>query len=1054
MPIKITPGTNPLAYLGRREDGWRLQRVEAQDGLNPTQITRYFEAPEGIDFAEATALPFKLDATANADDGSNAANVTTDEHRYVVNPQVLKHQFGGLWTGGPVRWGTDQQTQKRTVEQTLTRTWPAGHGYTLDAAGNYVYSEAAGSLEYATAKQALMAHRPALASRFSAYMAFREDIPGTYWRELTWRDFTHESIPFLEALKDSPEDVAEIVAHHFGTRVAGSVEDLTANIDKDTNTVFVKCSLRMRDLPAAPESVEDLLALPHVEAPCTRETLRSFGLGALAEGEGYRFTHAYRWPGLKDDEATRAFLEWLDDKALLPLLRAADYEADHPRFVATADGIGRYYTVQEQAPGDPAADPPVPATTCRVPWWRIVTQRVEEDRAEDGTLAFTVVIQRPEWHGGSAGTAPEALAQGSPGGWGASEAGVVPSVPQDDAARVMGEAAAAAPAGGMRVTGVERTVGEDGRSDVTVRKGRAWTWAGGDKPPATIALDGVEATDVRHVTTARRAEWDVAFEQLDGAAVQDLIAAVTTQLASAQGSVTVKGVTQDRDGFYRLAMHAEGVQMREFAEWLQTGDFFQDVYRRLRFNVPTASLTPGGLNETTHDIVTADRSLNDDGTWDETVTRRGPSAERVLSYKAKGRPHGAPLDHSVGRNATALPAALAAGTAGGSASYNEFGLIDWQTRAEEDDDSGASAAEDHFTATEGETAVGAASRISEAGITSAGVITSVQETEFPDGKFRSSVTTETPKECKDVAWTTREGDRHHPRDVTHKVWRNASAADPLLTTAQTGDTRVSGSDQHNRFGLHDGQLSTYSAANEDDSGTRDTADHYTATSGNVSVMAASRAAQAGISASGVITSVDETTYPDGKIRSSLTTETPSGDSWAWSDQQAQGRKTRTVAHTVYRNQPRGTPIDAFVGALGTDQVDVSISVNRHGLVDATVTRAPAWSKVSVAAAETFTEETGDITVSEIEKTYRRPPAAAPNPVEGYWWRTVVYVYRMGRTSAGAAEAGRKIENGKPGSKIWPERQNSVDQIGSVWAWKKIVSITPDPTGWKAGALSV
>ena len=58
MPIKLQQGFDPLAYYGRREDGWRLQRVEAQDGLNPTQITRYFEAPEGIDFSEATALPF------------------------------------------------------------------------------------------------------------------------------------------------------------------------------------------------------------------------------------------------------------------------------------------------------------------------------------------------------------------------------------------------------------------------------------------------------------------------------------------------------------------------------------------------------------------------------------------------------------------------------------------------------------------------------------------------------------------------------------------------------------------------------------------------------------------------------------------------------------------------------------------------------------------------------------------------------------------------------------------------------------------------------------
>jgi hypothetical protein len=468
MPIKLQQGFDPLAYYGRREDGWRLRSVFAQDGLNPTQVVRFFEAPEGIDFAEGTAQPFRIDATANADDSSNTANVTTDWHRYVVNPHVLKHQFDGLWTGGPCEWGRDQQTQKRTIEQTLTRTWCAGHGYTLDAEGRYVYSEATDSLEYMTAADCLKAHRPALTSRFSPYMALREDIPGSYWREIVWRDFTHESIPFIEALKDDPATVLEIVEHHFGSRVAGDVQDLTANVDPATNTVYVKCSLLLRDLAepgpevGTPEKVAAwLVGLPCIEAPCTRETLRIFGFDQFANGEGYKFTHVYRWPGLKDSARTRKALEFVCDKYVLPRLRAADYEADDPELDdAELDGTGRFFTTQEQAP----ASGQTAAVTCRVPWWRIALQKLDEDKGEDGALAFTLVVTKPEWHGRDASGRDVHTSTNNPLGWGLTEHRMYPSLPRDAAQDAM--EAISAPTHRL-LSGLNQTEGSDGHSDVT-----------------------------------------------------------------------------------------------------------------------------------------------------------------------------------------------------------------------------------------------------------------------------------------------------------------------------------------------------------------------------------------------------------------------------------------------------------------------------------------------------------------------------------------------------------------------------------------------------------
>jgi hypothetical protein len=568
MPIKLQQGFDPLAYYGRREDGWRLRSVFAQDGLNPTQVVRFFEAPEGIDFAEGTAQPFRIDATANADDSSNTANVTTDWHRYVVNPHVLKHQFDGLWTGGPCEWGRDQQTQKRTIEQTLTRTWCAGHGYTLDAEGRYVYSTATDSLEYATAADCLKAHRPALTSRFSPYMALREDIPGSYWREIVWRDFTHESIPFLEALKDDPATVREIVEHHFGSRVAGDVQDLTTNVDPATNTVYVKCSLLLRDLSEPPPEVDTpekvaawLVGLPCIEAPCTRETLRIFGFDQFANGEGYKFTHVYRWPGLKDSARTRKALEFVCDKYVLPRLRAADYEADDPELDdAELDGTGRFFTTQEQAP----ASGQTAAVTCRVPWWRIALQKLDEDKGEDGALAFTLVVTKPEWHGRDASGRDVHTSTNNPLGWGLTEHRMYPSLPRDAAQDAM--EAISAPTHRL-LSGLNQTEGSDGHSDVTWALRDLFEYSGTNArwklPPNTQTVKGFTyPVVVFRVSRANadRKDATVTMPQVDPSKVAAAIEAGEAAFTANNLAVKKWEGRLNAEGEYVLTLSTDGYQ--------------------------------------------------------------------------------------------------------------------------------------------------------------------------------------------------------------------------------------------------------------------------------------------------------------------------------------------------------------------------------------------------------------------------------------------------------------------------------------------------------------
>lgn len=877
MPIKVEQGTDPLAYLGRGERDWRLQRVLAFDGLQPTKIRRFFEAPEGIDFAEATALPFRLDATPNADDRANTANVTTDARRYVANPFGLKHQFAGLWTGGPCEWGRDQQTQKPQVEQDLTRTWCAGHGYTLDADGRYVYSTATTSLEYATAKAALMGHRPSLTSRFSPYMALREDIPGSYWREIVWRDFTHESIPFIEELKDDPATVREIVAHHFGSRVAGDVQDLTTNVDPATNTVYVKCSLLLRDL-AEPEDIDDLMALPRIEAPCTRETLRIFGWNELADGEGYKFTHVYRWPGLKDSATTRALLEWVDDKTILPLLRAADYEADQPTLLPSADGTGRFYTVQEQVP----ASGSTPAVTCRVPWWRIATQKLDEDKGEDGALAFTLVVVKPEWHGGEEKPHVHS-ATGNPLGWGVTETRVIPSVPREDAARVM--EGVESPDNRI-LSRLSQTEGADGHSDVSYDLRRVYRYARLDPttgewieggPEATQAVDGIATPTVRHddnpATGAQ--SWVLTLPAVNPDNVGEAIDWLRAKLVEAGAAPASVNASLGADGAYEIVVTGRGSEPRVIAEWLEGVNWFDHTKTWWIFGY---------------------RDENVKTVTDVSDSNNGRLYVLKPALGADGRPY--------------------------RVQDQQTGTWDW-------------------------------------------------------------------------AWM--------PDIAANRVyiggWLDASWRSPYDTA---GDTDGDAEDKARTHALT--------------TATRELAE-------------------------------------DGTFFSRVTEDTPHRRYWNWEDQQAQGRKKRTVKHAVWRNWPSRKALAAdIVGTVGDNQVDVSIAINKFGLVDATRTEAPAWKNVTMAEGATFTEETNPITSVEIEKTYRKPSGAMANPTEGYWWRTVTYTYKMGRTSGGATDAARRIAGGKPGSRIWPERQNSVDQIGSVWAWKVVTSIAPG--SWSSGALSV
>lgn len=1101
MPEAVQQGFDPKARMNRHEADWELVSVTSFDGLGRTQIERKFIAPgKGLDTREATALPFLLDATPNADDRGNEAGTTTDERRYVVNPRMVGGQFAGLWTGGPVKWDDDPRAQvpKHQVTQTLTRTWPAGHGYTLDEAGRYVFSADPTSLEFATAAAALMNHRPALASKFSARLAFRDDVPGAYWREVTWRDFTHESMPYIEALRSDKIALGRILAYHFGADTvgytpgkdakpasweitieltesesaalaadvaswaelnpgvdpgdgkfhvnetasmlyfgnypafglaiadgtatgtfgtaalarlsglvvgihhaaepavaeafAGAVEDLTCDVDRETNTVVVKCAILLKELQE-PATVEDLLKLPRIEGPCERETLRLFGWADLSDGEGYRYTHRWKWVDLKDTPAVRAMLEFgVHDKDVLPTLLSGPFATDSPTLVENAaDADNGRYVANGKA------------------WWRIALMRTEADDKE-GSLTFEIDAVKPDWFGSPGKSTVDAATQ-NPQGQGLSRRRVVASLPREAAAAA---AAGAAPDAGFRLTEVSRQEHEDGREDVATEQRRAWTWDGtsGGKPPATTPLDGIEASEVRHVETAKKESWDVTFEQIDGASMASLIARMQGELLPSleQGKITVKGCSQDAAGFYRLVLHAEGVEKKEFAAWLYTGTYFSTTWRKLRFNVPLSDCTEGGLDGQ-HRITTADRNLNDDGTWDETVTRVDPSQPRHLRFKAKSRPHGHAVEHDWFRNETELPDGLRNGSVAGSAHYNEHGLIDGETAdVDQEDDGRRSATEDHFHREESETATDGTSRLPDAGIDENGTITSVQEQENGDDTFTHTVATDTPKPCRHVVFLTKEGDAHHPRRVTHTVYRNAPELPAQLLDLPAGTRRVAGSDEHNRYGLHDGRFSEWDAADDEDRrATKEEDRFHLATSQTGTGPYAPTPAEY---RDGTIANRQVVTMPDGTLTVTAGEDAGKAASWSYSYDVRNGDKSGTVTVREWRNAA-STP---SYGPLAGDMTRrVTETLNRYGLWDVTCVDSPNWKGKGDAAAAAIESETYSIKRTE----ERRIRNTSGDMIDQTREVTVTHSVKAGTMTIGAAL--RHINGGDEGSRYQAAR---------------------------------
>lgn len=643
-------GRSGMDFEGAKH--WRLVQVQYYANLQPSQIVREMDAPDRgweADPAkgdEHSPRAARQDATADSDrQRENTGLVTVDERRYVVDPIVDGHTFTGLWTGGPIQHYVAKDNHKY-LRQTLTRTWCAGHGYTVAEDGAYIaewpasfdettgepatwtettpdgyggvhgtsgnkdkeHSDAPPVREYRTAVDCLKACRPWMEGRLSPYMVFRTDIPASYTREVYWREFTHESITPLERLGKDVEKLREVIAYHFGAEVAGNVLDAHTRVDPATNTVIFVCSLLYTDL-AEPEDPDELLELPVIDAPCTRDTLRMFGWNQLRNGEGYKYSHVFRWPRLKDSKTTRATIEFIRDNttaldaSFLPKLLErhrtnsktpglwTGYEVQKPVSLDSdeKDQTGRLVTTADTGTytGGPTATP-------EVQHYRIAQQKTDVE--QDGSLAFSIVIAKSEWHGYDDGHDYENGGQrqlagvSAPQGFGITEHRVIPSVPRENAIDTMVKIKARDKY--ELVTQKSQSEGQEGSSDVSFQRKPLYDYIDPDHTPDNLGPNTVTGNIFNAPsysfdpnTNTYRLGWSYV--------TPDKVQALIDDAKAKLGGNPIVKTEYHPEGYYSVSITGKGKEPKHVPEWCVSADWFKHETQESWLGV-TVSLNGSG----------------------------------------------------------------------------------------------------------------------------------------------------------------------------------------------------------------------------------------------------------------------------------------------------------------------------------------------------------------------------------------------------------------------------------------------------------------------------
>lgn len=390
---------NPVPYdatkaMWLKEKNARFSRILMYDGLAPTQVVREWI----VELDQVPVFPERLDFTSDADGNIVLKELsgTQGVARYCINPQVDHKQLPGLWVGNEItveKRMLDTGVVAYVLSQKLTRVHCAGHGAKYDTESNSVeinyeapeqvegedsedaegtqWYDVNGVVPYHSAKGILKKLRCTAEEEKRPWVAYKEDFPLDTNITVTWRDFSLESRPALEALEI--EDLKEIVEAH-GMNASAILDGVVLH-DAKTNALIYKIRLQLREV-YEPTTLQELLALPYRVKNCQRDTLNIHEWNPNTTGEGYMVSCVIMFEHIKDAQAQRDLLAFPDDGTVLNGLTGMAADAgDYPPAMPV-DDISTWAFDFSQ-------------------WWRIARYEVVE--ADDGLLAFRIHLQHPSW---------------------------------------------------------------------------------------------------------------------------------------------------------------------------------------------------------------------------------------------------------------------------------------------------------------------------------------------------------------------------------------------------------------------------------------------------------------------------------------------------------------------------------------------------------------------------------------------------------------------------------------------------------------------------------
>lgn len=983
MPERREALYDASAAMWLKEEDAKLYKVRAFDGLAGMQIVREWKQPgNGIAIGQIDHLLMKMDYSADADTGATASRDCGKQGalRYVANPSVGGRQFAGLYAGGPVElvW-TGEKQEYRVFRQTLTRVRCAGHGWRFDTATKRVVIEAAGSSdsgssdsvdgEEATVLESLKKCRPAVIRAGKALAAYRTDKGKRVVTEMRFRDFTHESIPFFEAM--SAADAVTVAQYHLGVASDMVVDALRPEIDPETNTVVL--TLAMQELVVnTVTAVGDLATIPHRLMPATRETLRKFGMKSEDEGEGYLFGKLYRWENLSRSSET--ILQYPADLTFLAAV--VDAVASYTAWSAsgTSGAIcsydGRLWQYTGSGSGSTFAEKL--ASGGLRPWWRVVEYRLEEQ--EDGLLSFTAHVQKPLWNGGNTA---EVTSLENPNGWGRGRVDTVPSVPQAMAESLAG--AATAPTGYV-LGGVAVSEQSPGVADLKKNLARVWDYST-DAPAMADSAPVV----TRRVVGPGDGGMSVSFPRValaSAAAVKTLAEGLV--VPDANHFLDGATVQTDPDGGVKIEAQSTREAPHTLASHQAEGDYFETTDREMLFNQAPATIA-AGLQED-HTIIDVAKSKTTHGLHDVAKTVETPVARDWATTHVVDALDGTERTVTVHhyRNAAAKPEQpeLAAGWRWSeNFTMNRFGLWDGEaTIAPHDIEwAGMRGSVDYFGSSTATMLHNRATADATAAAQSVNALTSVQRSETASGLHDSTVTAETgiPRDWTNVFLPDALGVA--TRTVSEHIYRNQTA-EPADPTPATG-RRVAKSVTINRLGSIDAEITESPDDREKQSVTEEEDAFTEKVSTAIRNAAAASEAVAGLNAStGVLTRVTKSETLSGLHDSVVSVETPKADYFTFSFAVKSRGRTGTVTVHVYVNQA-----EIQVPTLSSGyEARASWNKNQFGLYDGHVSHSPTfYTEVSGTISEQWVQSK-----SWVERTNKTTQTDTP-PVDGYYWRKVV-----------------------------------------------------------------